>query len=72
MGYKRTDPKVPDDNAHSDNDRLSAHDKGISAPLTDSLTGVLKNDVIWMTHAQKDYAKSTAFPTDLPYPVLTA
>lgn len=45
MDYKRTDPNVPDDNAHSDNNRLSANDKGISAPLTDSLTGVLKNDV---------------------------
>lgn len=45
MDYKRTDPNMPDDNAHSGNDRLSAHDKGISAPLTDSLTGVLKNDV---------------------------
>ena len=39
MDYKRTDPNMPDDNVHSDND------KGISAPLTDSLTGVLKNDV---------------------------
>ena len=45
MDYKRTDPNMPDDNVHSDNDRLSAHDKGISALLTDSLTGVLKNDV---------------------------
>ncbi len=45
MDYKRTDPNMPDDNAHSDNTRLSAHDKGISAPLPDSLTGVLKNDV---------------------------
>lgn len=45
MDYKRTDTNVPDDNAHSDNDRLFAHDKGISAPLTDLLTGVLKNDI---------------------------
>ena len=45
MDYKSTDPNMPDDNVHSDNDRLSANDKGISAPLTNSLTGVLKNDI---------------------------
>ena len=72
MDYKRTDTNVPDDNAHSDNDRLSAHDKGISAPLTDSLTGVLKNDVDSDDARSERLRESTAFLTDLPYPALTA